>query len=254
MCEVKVYLALHILKKEKDMGENKVKFSTNVNERVCALSKCPNKKEKINLETDNFILIRNKNRNEIYHPECWCKRVISYRDKSKRLSEEQAIELMPKMIEDSKRQMSNYFQEIKKKDDLFRFLAKNYGAMSFSSWFYIKFNDVFNGTRKGLFCVIPPEHLLEMWRRQMQTLNKIYTNNVSKGKSMTPEQRVLYDLTILVNHYDDFLHFKEQQQAINNENNKYKQEEDLSKYINLNNKNHFNNQGDDIGDILDELI
>lgn len=58
---------------------------------------------------------------------------------------------------------------------------------------------------------IPYRHLYDMWRRKAKYLNKIADDNKTKGKDMSPQQRLNYDLAILINQYDSYLRFLERE-------------------------------------------
>lgn len=72
---------------------------------------------------------------------------------------------------------------------------------------------IYKGTYRGLKSPIPAEHLLDMWQRKQKYLNKVYQNNKTHGKSFTPEQRINYDIAILIKKYDSYLQWKREQEA-----------------------------------------
>lgn len=72
---------------------------------------------------------------------------------------------------------------------------------------------IYRGTYRGLKSPIPAEHLLDMWRRKQKFLNKVYQNNKTHGKDFSPEQRINYDIAILINKYDSYLKWKRDQEA-----------------------------------------
>lgn len=61
---------------------------------------------------------------------------------------------------------------------------------------------------------IPPSDLLDMWQRKIDMLNGIAKKNEVKGIHMQPEQRLSYDLSILINKYDSYLRWKEKQKIL----------------------------------------
>lgn len=77
-----------------------------------------------------------------------------------------------------------------------------------------KLGNIYNGTFKGMSVGIPPSDLLDMWQRKIDMLNGIAKKNEVKGIHMQPEQRLSYDLSILVNKYDSYLRWKEKQKYL----------------------------------------
>ena len=65
---------------------------------------------------------------------------------------------------------------------------------------------------------IPPEHLLDMWKRKIDMLNGVAERNEVKGIKMSADQRLNYDLSILVNTSDSYLRWLEKQKIIEAEN------------------------------------
>ena len=72
-----------------------------------------------------------------------------------------------------------------------------------------KLANIYNGTFKGMSVGIPPSDLLDMWQRKIDMLNGFAKKNEVKGIHMQPEQRLSYDLSILVNKYDSYLRWKD---------------------------------------------
>ena len=64
---------------------------------------------------------------------------------------------------------------------------------------------------------VPAKHLYDMFVRKQPYLNKIYAQNVIKGKEMDAVSRVKYDLKVLYNKYDSYLKFLEKQKLLESE-------------------------------------
>ena len=143
------------------------------------------------------------------------------------------------------------------KDQLYRFLLENYGVMSIPTYVFKRLEDVYSGKRKGLACEIPPEDLLDMWRQKMGYLNKLRAKNKTLNKNMTTAQQINYDLSVLVNKYDDYLKWKERNKVLEQEANEVHRNilntvnlDKLSKITQTQNQT----DDDDIDSLLEELF
>jgi hypothetical protein len=102
---------------------------------------------------------------------------------------------------------------------------------------------------------IPPEHLLDMWKRKIDMLNGIASRNETKGIKMKPDQRINYDLSILVNKYDSYLKWLEKQKIIEAERETAKNENIVGKSIGyMATKQSNKNDSDDISDLVDDIF
>ena len=118
-------------------------------------------------------------------------------------------------------------------------------------------DEIFSGIYKGLSKEIPPEDLLDMWKRKKNELDRINNSNSRKGKNLIGVARINYDLAILLNKYDSYLKWKEDQKLLENEKqniineaNKPKINYDLINKSVEKNKNTSTN----INDLLDEVF
>jgi hypothetical protein len=146
-----------------------------------------------------------------YHINCFI--AMCNRKASKKNASEQWITAL-KNIEEIKRQSYNFINESFVKDELFNFMVNQYGMKVIPTTIWTKLDSIYVGSYKGMTVGIPPEHLLDMWQRQIAYLNKVAFQNASKGKTMSKEQRINYDLSILVNKYDSYLEWLNKQKII----------------------------------------
>lgn len=109
-------------------------------------------------------------------------------------------------------------ERMKNESLLNKYIKETYGFTSISSQIWKKLDGVYKGNYKSFDVQIPPEHLLDMWRRKQSYLNKIYQKNITKGNKMDNTQRVLYDISILINQYDSYLSWLEKQKINENKN------------------------------------
>ena len=121
-----------------------------------------------------------------------------------------------------------------------------------------KISDIYSGLYKGMSISIPPEHLLDMWKRKIDMLNDIADRNRAKGIKMSADQRLNYDLSILVNKYDSYLKWLEKQKIIEAENNKnreLKKTEIATSIINTKaNESSENQKNDDMSNLVDDIF
>lgn len=138
---------------------------------------------------------------------------------------------------------------------LFNYLREKYGIPDPPKHFYIYMSNLFAGRLKGMSKPIPPEHLYDMWLQKSNYLDKIYMNNVSKGKTMNGYSRLFYDLAILINKYDAYLAWLEKQRVNESSNEGLKESVSVTNVLYTHNKQTEGDEDiNDISDILDELI
>ena len=135
---------------------------------------------------------------------------------------------------------------------LYSYLMNRYEVTSFPKSFYMKLSNIFNGKLSTISKAIPPEHLYDMWIKKENYLNKIYMNNISKGKTMNGYVRCNYDLSILMSRYDDYLKWLERTKVESHENEKIIENVQTTPLIYNSQSNESKN--DSIYDILDEMI
>ena len=118
-----------------------------------------------------------------------------------------------------------------------------------------KLSDIYNGTFKGMSVGIPPEHLLDMWKRKINMLNGIAYRNKTKGIVMGFDKRINYDLSILINKYDSYLRWLEKQRIIEAEKAVEKSENIVGKSIGYITANKSDRNGsDDISVLVDDIF
>lgn len=97
-------------------------------------------------------------------------------------------------------------------------IFNTYGVSYLPKYFYLKLDQIYNGTYKGLSRSIPPEDLLDMWKRKIDFLRKVHIKNQTLGKSIDDMGRINYDLAILMSKYDSYNKWKAQQVQLENNN------------------------------------
>ena len=91
-----------------------------------------------------------------------------------------------------------------------------------------------------------------MFKRKQKFLSKLYANNVAKGKEMTAIQRINYDISVIIDKYEDYLKWKSNQKLLENEINNNNNEIKVD-YTKLNNTVKNVENETDILSILDDL-
>lgn len=122
------------------------------------------------------------------------------------------LSLLDKYIADANREIEDWFI----KSDVNQFLSEQYGVAHISTRIYPDYlMKVYNGTYKHSVGIkIPPQHLLDMWQAKIKMLNDIYAKNIVKGKEMSGESRLIYDLAVLVRRYNSYLEWLNKQRVL----------------------------------------
>ena len=148
-----------------------------------------------------------------YHSNCFieiCQRKTGKRNASKKW--QWALDHINSIKNDTYLHFSNSIY----RDEIYQFIRESYNITIIPTTIWNKLSDIYTGTFKGMIQGIPPEHLLDMWRRKINFLNKNAKKKEIKGVYMRPDQRINYDLTILVNKYDSYLEWKRTQTEVGN--------------------------------------
>lgn len=140
------------------------------------------------------------------------------------------------------------------KENVFNFIKDTYDITIIPTTVWQKLGNIYNGTFKGMTYGIPPEHLLDMWKRKINMLNGIASRNCTKGKTMNTEQRINYDLSILVNKYDSYLKWLEKQKILEEEKEIEKNENIVGKTIGFVVQKTEKNNSDDISNLVDDIF
>lgn len=88
-------------------------------------------------------------------------------------------------------------------------LYSMYDTTYLSTYFFNTLESVYIGSYKNLNTAIPLEDLWELWKLQKSDLEKIHDTQRRKGKEIEQGLLPLYDLAIVVSHYDEYIKVKE---------------------------------------------
>ena len=210
---------------------------------IVTTRKCGLCKEYIELEKEQKTVLQNK---KYYHYDCFIKKEMS---RKRNIPTQQEAEILAsQLIEENK----NFINEIINKNHLYLWLQRKYNLTIIPTYIYQKLADIYNGTWKDINIKIPPEDILDMFKRQWHNLEQININNINKGKKLSPESRLNYDLSVIINKSSSYYEWRRKQeeqqiemiqsiessQSTNNfrssmgiEQNTTNKEKDLSQYL-----------------------
>ena len=188
-----------------------------------------------------------------YHSRCFLD-MCSKRSKMKRSDVAQKWLWILENIDSVKRDSYKHLNVAIIKDNVFEFIKSAYDVTIIPTTVWHKIGNIYNGTFKGMSEGIPPEHLLDMWQRKIDMLNGIANRNVTMGKKMSEEQRINYDLSILINKYDSYLKWLDKQKILEVEKETEKNENIVGKTIGYTNEREKVKHSDDISDLVDDIF
>lgn len=214
---------------------------------------CCGEKIHISKENINDAIYYDK---KTYHSNCFIQ-MCEKRTQSKRKNASQKWQKALDNLETIKKESYARFYSAIVKDDVYNFIRDAYDITIIPSTIWQKLSNIYDGSFKGMIKGIPPEHLLDMWQRKINMLNKTAARNVSLGKRMSTEQRLNYDLTILVNKYDSYLKWLEQQKILESEQESKTTESiitDTISYSNIHTDYESVIDAGDISDLVDDIF
>lgn len=188
-----------------------------------------------------------------YHSNCFIN-MCDRRSKMKRLDVSQKWGWILQNIDSIKHESAVHLYKEICKEAVYDFIKEAYSLSIIPTTVWQKISNIYSGTFKGMSSGIPPEHLLDMWKRKIDMLNSIADKNVTKGKKMSPDQRLNYDLTVLVNKYDSYLKWLEKQKIIEAEKSIEQSENIVGKSIGYSKQNHTEEGTDDISNLVDDIF
>ena len=151
-------------------------------------------------------------KNLYYHTSCLKQKLLNGKTVRTRKTQAELNQLIPELQAATSAQI----QSIQAKSTLISLIANHYDLAVFPPMLHLRLADVFNGKYKGLTRPLLPDHLLDMWMQKFDWLDE----QVAKYRSGNPPTgvgRVLYDLAVLVNKYNDYLAWLETSKQEKNE-------------------------------------
>lgn len=188
-----------------------------------------------------------------YHSSCFIN-ICNKRSQMKRKDVSQKWTWVLKHLDSIKQESYEHLKLAVIKEDVFNFIKDAYDITIIPTTVWQKLSNIYNGTFKGMTYGIPPEHLLDMWERKIDMLNGIANRNNTKGRTMNVDQRINYDLSVLVNKYDSYLKWLEKQKILEAEKEIEKNENIVGKTIGYVVQKAEKNNSDDISDLVDDIF
>lgn len=175
---------------------------------IITTRKCGWCKENIELEKEKQTVLQNK---KYYHYDCFIEKEIS--KKRNTPTQKEAEDFARQLIEENK----HIINEIVNKNHLYLWLQRKYDLAVIPTYVYQKLADIYSGKWKDLTRQIPPEDILDMFKRQWHNLEQININNINKGKKLNPENRLNYDLSIIINKSSSYYEWRAKAEEENKE-------------------------------------
>ena len=188
-----------------------------------------------------------------YHSSCFIN-ICNKRSQMKREDVSQKWTWVLNHLDSIKQESYEHLKLAVIKEDVFNFIKDAYDITIIPTTVWQKLSNIYNGTFKGMTYGIPPEHLLDMWERKIDMLNGIANRNNTKGRTMNVDQRINYDLSVLVNKYDSYLKWLEKQKILEAEKEIEKNENSVGKTIGYVVQKAEKNNSDDISDLVDDIF
>ena len=188
-----------------------------------------------------------------YHSSCFIN-ICNKRSQMKREDVSQKWTWVLNHLDSIKQESYEHLKLAVIKEDVFNFIKDAYDITIIPTTVWQKLSNIYNGTFKGMTYGIPPEHLLDMWERKIDMLNGIANRNNTKGRTMNVDQRINYDLSVLVNKYDSYLKWLEKQKILEAEKEIEKNENIVGKTIGYVTQKSEKNNSDDISDLVDDIF
>ncbi len=188
-----------------------------------------------------------------YHSSCFIS-ICNKRSKMKREDISQKWTLVLNNLEHIREESFKHLSLAITKEGIFDFIKNAYDVTIIPTTVWQKLGNIYNGTFKGMTFGIPPGHLLDMWKRKIDMLNGIANRNSTKGITMNTDQRINYDLSILVNKYDSYLRWLERQKILEAEKEIEKNENIVGKSVGYVAQKVNNNNSDDISGLVDDIF
>jgi len=170
---------------------------------IITTRKCGLCKENIELEKELKTVLQSK---KYYHYDCFIEKETS--KKRNTPTQQEAEDLADQLIKENK----DFINEIINKNHLYLWLQRKYNLIVIPTYIYQKLADIHNGSWKDINTKIPPEDILDMFKRQWHNLEQININNINKGKKLSPESRLNYDLSVIINKSSSYYEWKRKQE------------------------------------------
>lgn len=227
------------------MRETKKIISINRKCGCCGSSICISKSS-----VDDAIFYDKKS----YHRKCFID-ICNKRAGMKRVDVAEKWLWVQKNINRIEKESRKHFLEAIYKEEVNQFIMEEYGLTVIPSSVWQKLSNIYTGSYRGMSIGISPDELIDMWKRKINYLNKVANQNVTKGKIMNTDQRIIYDLSVLINKYDRYKKWLESQKMLESDimNNSRSQSISTS-IINEVSKKNIDNYETEMTDLVDDIF
>lgn len=161
----------------------------------------------------NIILYKEK----YYHKDCFIARATRLAARKTQYAQgwQQALDNLPVLEAEATNKLTFYFE----RDDLNKYLLEYYNLTEIRSTFWTVIADLYSGIYRGQRCKeITPKEILELWKWGQKNLDTIAVRNKMNNRGPKDgEQRLRYDLAILLKHRRDFEDYLKQKNIAQNE-------------------------------------
>ena len=160
------------------------------------------------------------------------------------------VDKLPELEKEAKTKLNYYWM----RDDFNNWILEHYDVVAVPDRFWSVMCDVSNGIYKKKKCKpIPMEDIFNTWKWGQSKLDKIAIDNkMSHRGPTTGDERVLYDLSIVIRKIPNYLAYEAKNKALE-VMVQYSKNTPKINYDNLDSSTN-NNQFDDISDLLDEIF
>lgn len=164
--------------------------------RKCRI--CDGKNEKsINIEVDDFIMIKKGKVSEYYHTQCYLIHLIS----KKKMSEQESL----LEIQRIKSLMIEEIEDKKYREKLCGLIMNLYNISFLPNYFFIRLSEINKGTYKNIKEPISNLELFEMYSNQ-KLIAKL--EKIAIKKNIKKDNRLYWDLSIILNEYESYKKWK----------------------------------------------
>lgn len=214
--------------------------------------KCGKCGEKITIDRqslNNIVYYQNK----FYHIDCFVEKVNQGMDSTRYAAHWQEIlNRLPEFQAEAKRRLEHYMI----RDEFNDYLLANYDVYAVSERFWNIVEDISNGIYKRKKCkAIDMQTLMDAWKWGQKKLDKIAANNKAKNKGpQNDEQRLNYDLAIILQHIGDYQRYITQTKEEKAEIAKRTENTNKINYEKLYSQSKNQEQSDSILDLMNEIF
>lgn len=227
---------------------------TRISQPITVNRKCDCCKENICISkdtVDDAIFYDKKS----YHRKCFID-ICNKRAKMKRVVVAEKWQWALKNIEKIQNKSNLHYQDAIYKEEINQFILDEYDLTIIPSSVWKKLNNIYMGTWKGMSVGISPEELIDMWKRKIGYLNKVANQKITKGTQVSSDQRINYDLSILINKYDGYKKWKESQKILESDIQLIRKSSSVGTSIikEVSKKNSDKNEDEEISDLVDDIF